>query len=394
MFPTVTTTYTLSVVSSLGGSPVTATVTVTVKTFTGKFVYVANSGGGISGFSLNDANGVLSELTNSPFDPTVNALHVSSDPQGKFLFVVNGDGVVNVNTLTVYAINQATGDLTGAIAYPTGTDPWTAAVDPSGQFVYVRCDGSISAFSLNGSTGALTPLAVPSVTTSGGSGEVLVHPSGKWLFTVGRTSSKLEVFALDPATGAITANSSTSLPDVPPINPGDPNLPAGPLSLALSRGGEYLFTKSEGTSGAVAQECLVYGFHVDVASGGLTALAPLDTGLANSVAYHGVSANPTQSVIYLTLVNSTNDYVTYALDLTSGLLTPLSGATLDPLSAAESDCFTVSRNGKWGFITDYTRSRIAVGAVDPATGILTKASITFVPVELFPVSITVVGTVQ
>jgi hypothetical protein len=98
-------------------------------------------------------------------------------------------------------------------------------------------------------------------------------------------------------------------------------------------------------------------------------------------------------VVYLTLVNSTNDYVAYALDLVSGALTPLSAATFAALGAAGSDCLTVSRNGKWGFLTDYNGSHIAVGAVDPSTGVLAPG-ITFVPVGLFPVSVTVVGTVQ
>ena len=378
--PAVTTTYTLTA-TNVVGVPVTAAVTVTVKAFTGKFVYVANSGGGVSAYKLNDATGVLTESVNSPFAETVAALHVTTDPAGKFLFVVNGDGVTNLNTLTVYTIDPATGDLTLVKSYATGVDPWTCAVDPTGQWVYVRCDGSISAFSLNATTGVLTPLATPSIPTAGGSGSVLIHPSGTLLFTVGRTSDQLNVFALDPATGSLSPDSTYSLP-----------AGTGPLSLALSHTGEYLFTKNEGASGSVATDCLVYGFHVNVISGGLIPLAPFDTHLQNSDAYHGVSGNPTQSVIYITLVGSTSDYAAYAFNLLTGTLTSLPAATYDLFGATGSDNLVVSRNGKWAFITDYNHAQIAVGTVDQSTGVITAP--TFKDAGQFPVSIAVVGSVQ
>ncbi len=378
--PAVTTTYTLTA-TNVVGVQVKVSVTVTVKAFTGKFVYVANSGGGVSAYKLNDATGVLTESVNSPFDQTLAALHVTTDPAGKFLFVVNGDGVTNLNTLTVYAIDPATGDLTLVKSYATGVDPWTCAVDPTGQWVYVRCDGSISAFSLNATTGALTPLATPSIPTVGGSGSVLIHPSGTLLFTVGRTSDQLNVFALDPATGSLSPDSTYSLP-----------AGTGPLSLALSHTGEFLFTKNEDASGSVATDCLVYGFHVNVISGGLIPLAPFDTHLQNSDAYHGVSGNPTQSVIYITLVGSSSDYAAYAFNLLTGTLTSLPAATYDLFGATGSDNLVVSRNGKWAFITDYTHAQIAVGTVDQTTGVITAP--TFKDAGQFPVAIAVVGSIQ
>ncbi len=380
VLPTVATTYTLTATNQVGATT-KKTFTVAVHSFTGKFVYVANSGGGVSGFSLNDTTGALVELGQSPWDEAKTALHVTSDPAGKFLFVVNGDGVVNLNTLTVYTINASSGSLTKVAAYSTGTDPWSSAVDPSGKFVYVRCDGSLSAFSLNTTTGVLAPLGTPSISTSGGSGEVVIHPSGLYLFTAGRTSDTLQVFNLNPATGALTANATQQLP-----------AGTGPLALALSHTGEYLFSKSEGVSGGAAQACLVYGYHIDIASGGLTELAPMDTGLQNSDAYHGVSGNSTQPVIYITLVNSDNDYAAYALDLTSGSLTPIMGSSYDLFDATGSDSLVVSRNGKWGFLTNSQDDQVAMGAVDSSTGVILDP--VFYGVGKFPVSIVVVGTVQ
>ncbi|WP_291270410.1 beta-propeller fold lactonase family protein [Geothrix sp.] len=379
VFPAATTTYTLTATNAVGATT-TAVMTVTVKAFTGKFVYVANSGGGISGFSLNETTGALAELGNSPFDDGTPALHVISDPEGKFLFAVNGDGLnQRPNTLTVFKIDSATGDLTEVAAYPTDPNPWASAVDPTGQFVYVRCDGLISSYGLNAVSGALTPLG--SVAASGGTGEVLIHPSGRLLFTVGRTSDQLQVFDLNPATGALSLNGGTTLPTG-----------TGPLALALSHSGEYLFTKSEGAAGGAAQECIVYGYYLDLQTGGLMPLAATDTGTTQADTFHGVSANPTQPVIYITLSTTDNDYAAYALNLVTGALSPLTGSTYALFGGTGSDNLMVSRNGLWGFMTDYWGNRIAVGAIDPATGVL--LSPTFHTVGASPVSVAVVGTVQ
>jgi DNA-binding beta-propeller fold protein YncE len=45
--------------------------------------------------------------------------------------------------------------------FPGGDGAWGEAIDPSGQFLYTTnsYDGRISMFTVNGTTGALTPVA-------------------------------------------------------------------------------------------------------------------------------------------------------------------------------------------------------------------------------------------
>ena len=377
--PAATTTYTLTTTSD-SGATATVTTTVTVLGFTSKFAYVANSGGGISAYTLSDGTGTLTELATSPIDVAVNTLHVTSDPQGKFLFAVNGDGLADVpNTLTAYTIAADTGALTKVATYPTGTNPWASAVDPSGSYLYVRCDSTLSVFAINPATGALT--AGTPVTTAGGTGDVLVHPSGRQLYTVGRTSDQLQVFGITASTGVPTLHSSLGLPSG-----------AGALSLALSNTGEVLFTKSEGAAGGAAQECIVYAYAVEIEAGGLLPLAPTDTGLTQADSYHGVSANPTQPVIYLTLATTGDDYAAYAYNLQTGVLTPLESSPYELFGGTGSDSLVVSRNGKWGLLTNYNGNQVAIGAIDPATGVLLGA--TKYSAGSFPVCVTVVGTIQ
>jgi 6-phosphogluconolactonase (cycloisomerase 2 family) len=380
--PAADTTYTLTVTNAIGVAS-TASVTVTVKAFVSKFLYVANGGGGISGFTLDDATGDLAAMAGSPFDASVPALHVTSDPQGRFLLAVNGDGVTNLNTLSIYQIDGATGNLTPVASNPsvaTGTDPWCAAVDPTGQFVYVRCDGAISSYRLDPASGLLTPLGT--VPTAGGSGDLVIHPSGKYLFTVGRTSDRLEVFDLDPATGALAPEGG---PYVLPSG-------TGPLGLALSNTGEYLFTKGEGASGGPAVNGAVFGYHVDIATGGLTPLGALITGLVSADAYHGLTFNPAQSVLYGAFETATYDAGAWSFSPTAGAMTPVAGSPYAWFGGDGSDQVVLSRNGRWAFLMDYNGQQVAVGSVDPVTGALTFKA--YAGVELFPVSATVVGVLQ
>ena len=82
-------------------------------------------------------------------------------------------------------------------------------------------------------------------------------------------------------------------------------------------------------------------------------------------AYHGVSANPTLPVIYITLATSNNDFAAYAMNLLTGELKAISGATYDMFSGTGSDSLVISRNGKWGFITNYYGGQVGISDVPP-----------------------------
>jgi len=101
---------------------------------------------------------------------------VAVDPTGRFLYVANtGNGTV-AGSVTACSINASTGALTliGTIATGGGLTSSTVAVqvDPSGQFVYTaNGDGAtVSAFTINQSTGALTAIGTPLATGSGSQG--------------------------------------------------------------------------------------------------------------------------------------------------------------------------------------------------------------------------------
>ena len=78
--------------------------------------------------------------------------------QAQFAYVAN----INDNTVSGYSIDRKTGALTPVPGSPfaTGILPFSVAVDPMAQFAYVtnRNSNTVSGYSIDRKTGALTPV--------------------------------------------------------------------------------------------------------------------------------------------------------------------------------------------------------------------------------------------
>src|ERR1700747_2674206 len=86
---------------------------------------------------------------------------ITTDPTGHYLFTANyGDGSVSV-----FSIDAVSGALTAISGSPfrVGGNPLAVTADVSGQFLYVTDlssnPGTVKAFTINGSTGALTTVS-------------------------------------------------------------------------------------------------------------------------------------------------------------------------------------------------------------------------------------------
>ena len=152
---------------------------------------MANYGGSISAFAIDSVTGALTVVPGSPF-PTAPALisgqvpganSVTVDPARKFLYAAINQG----NDISGYSINASTGALTPISGSPfsSGSVPMTVRVDPTGRYAYATnaYSNDISAYSIDSGTGALTPIA-GSPFSSGGSfpSGLAIDPSGAFLF--------------------------------------------------------------------------------------------------------------------------------------------------------------------------------------------------------------------
>jgi hypothetical protein len=156
-----------------------------------------------------------------------------------------------------YALDPASGAATPLAGSPFASDPgpFASAFAPSGKFLYLGCADSVQVFSV-GAAGALTAVAAQRVAITGrGNGEVLMHPSGRFLYVADRGAGAIKTYAVDRATGALTLTSNVSVS-------------GGPIGLTFDRAGATLVTRGAATDLANNASLEIYA--VDAYSGAAT----------------------------------------------------------------------------------------------------------------------------
>jgi 6-phosphogluconolactonase (cycloisomerase 2 family) len=183
----------------------------------GNLAYVnghPSSSPGFFAFSI-DSNGALNAIPGGPVANVAGSRRMAIDPTGKFAYVPNqnstGSGFAGV---FAFSINTTTGALTPVASYATSVGPSSIAFDPQGAFVYVACwggpssNGGLHSFAINGSTGALTQVA-GSPFHIAHSWAIAVNRAGTVLYEI--QASQLRSYAVG-ATGVLTEIPSMRLP--------------------------------------------------------------------------------------------------------------------------------------------------------------------------------------
>ena len=177
----------------------------------GNFLYASNLNsptGAISAFSINATTGALTQISGSPF-PTAGSSPgpsmMASDPTGKFLYV-SLSGTANANNqVAAFTVNSSTGALTPIAAPVTvGRDPQGLAVTPDGKFLFIAnfLDNTISAFSIDATSGVLTPITGSPFTANDAPFRVAIDPSGKFLDVTNNVGGNISVFTINSSTNS------------------------------------------------------------------------------------------------------------------------------------------------------------------------------------------------
>ncbi len=176
----------------------------------GRFVLVPNTGADkILQFQFDPATGKLTPnaipeiLTPKGDGPR----HLVFHPSGKFLYAVNEKG----SSTTAFQFNSSTGTLTALQTLPTLPADFTGnnscadiEITPDGKFLYGSNRGhdSLARYAIDAATGRLTALGhTPTEKTPR---EFAIDPTGRLLLAAGQSSNRLAVYRLDPATGALS----------------------------------------------------------------------------------------------------------------------------------------------------------------------------------------------
>jgi len=247
----------------------------------GRFVYVSNQDSDfLSGYRIDRSTGALTAVPGTlTVGPQTNA--ATFDSQGRFLYVINGLAASSIRAFTV----NGDGTLTAVgTALPAGSRAHNVTVDPTNKFVFVASedsndthwytiqpDGSLAAggsiagsgggadavaavstfayvanrgglvqnFSVNQSTGALTPVASQPTISSGTTTHAITSdtPNHNFVYALNINSSNVNAYRVDKTTGALTAVTGQPFPTIG----------TNPEGIASSKDG-FLYTANFATN--------------------------------------------------------------------------------------------------------------------------------------------------
>ncbi|MBA4150170.1 MAG: lactonase family protein [Verrucomicrobia bacterium] len=236
----------------------------------GKSVLVANYGGGSVAALPIQPDGHLAEAS-SFIQHTGSSVHPSRQkephahviqvsPDNRFAFVAD----LGLDKVLIYKLDAAKGLLApndpAFASVPPGAGPRHFSFHPNGRFAYVinELDCTVTAFDYNKKRGALNPVQTlstlptgQSVESSFSTAEVVVHPSGKFLYGSNRGHDTIAVFTVDQKTGKL---------DLIQNEPTQGNIPR---NFNIDPTGKFLLAANQNSDNVVV-------FRIDAKSGRLT----------------------------------------------------------------------------------------------------------------------------
>jgi 3-carboxymuconate cyclase len=229
-----------------------------------KYLYAINemtnpdgSRSSVTAFAIDAATGNLTQL-NSVSSEGAGPAHMSLDAAGKFIFVANyGGGSISVlpvredgslgaavdvhqNTDAIGS-RHATNAPRGSFALNGHDRPHAhmIAADPGNRFVLATdlSQDRIYVYKFDSTTGKLSPAAIPfaSVATGDGPRHFVFHPNSRWFYLLEEEASQVAFFHYNPQSGELTSQQTISA--LPPGFAGS-NFAA---EIAISPDGKFLY---------------------------------------------------------------------------------------------------------------------------------------------------------
>jgi 6-phosphogluconolactonase (cycloisomerase 2 family) len=288
-------------------------------------------------------------------------------PSKNILYAINSFD----DTISIFNV-ASDGTLTlGSTPIAVGASPNAVVIDPSGKYLLVTNNfssgggyngGDISVFSIDASTGALSPVGSPVPANTNPTNILFTH-SGKF------------VYVSNPEIGMVTgfafANGVLSLVPETPVSSGQGG---GALGLAVDGSDQFLYvTNPSATNPPPNQSTIgnISGFNIDRTSGALTPI--LGSPFTSTVGGQGpttITIDPTGRLVYAVTPGSSLSVWCFEITSTNGQLVAV---TDSPFSVAAGGLFALfDPSGRFFYIG----SAIGIEAYtyNPSTGALTPIS--------------------
>ena len=279
----------------------------------GRFAYVASGNGTVAAFTVDSLDGSLTPVSGSPYTVGTSlgsGTVLAIDPAGKFLYVAGG------SSLYAFAIDSTAGGLSAAAGSPYSFSAYSVTVDPSGKYLVAFGGSGSSSYSINGATGALT--AAGSAVTGCGSSSMAFEPSGHFLYGAG---GGISACSFDSGSGALVLVAGSPL-----VSPA-----AGGFSgVAVHPSGAFLYASDLNCNDNGPSNWL-YGYLIDPATGGLTAIDGSPFALpGGSGCYYDEAVATEASGNFVYTVDANYGTAAYTVNQTTGALTLASNSFSGP----------------------------------------------------------------
>ncbi len=345
----------------------------------------------VLGFTVDANTGGPTPIPGSPFNVGgFLPIHVTSDPLGRFLWVLSEytsctTPYLTNGAITSYKVDSATGALTQTGSAPSSSfEPLWTSTDAAGKFLFAAnfclvrgsCAGEIDVYSIDQTDGTLTSVAgSPFAAQISQSSAIAIDPNAQLAFVGGQGAVSVLSFNSNGQLGLAAGPYLSQSPA--PSNTGFTGIddvaidPTGKFAIGLNR-------------------CNSCPSNLEVWSIGANGiLTPLGITVTNARTVDFFTLDPTGRFLY-TVSNGTTSAVAagWSLNQTTGALTALPG--LPPtLPTPYAFVLAPDPSGKFLFTvsdasgledTTCTESQLVSLAINPTSGVLTRNPASSAPI--------------
>ena len=327
-------------------------------------VYVGTQESRIRALRFDTATGKLSEIGVVAQGPK--STWVSAHPQLPALYSVDDDNT-REGSVTAYAVNRTTGALTKMNAVPAGGSGTTNLWLDERATTLLAANfggGSVSSITVNADASLGSLISTIKETGSGPNRRqasahahsAVIDPSGRYVLVPDLGADRVFIYRYDPATHALLGDASSGpAPFVAPAG-------SGPRHIAFASDGTLAYLLTE-----LSAEVMVLRW--DASNARLTLVQTLPV---SSAAFQGVKSGAEIALSrdgrFVYVENrGENELVVYRVNAGSGTLSEMQRIS----SGGDKPWgFAIHPSGKWMLVANQRNGKVSVFSIDTATGLL------------------------
>src|SRR5208282_3643042 len=269
---------------------------------------------------IDGATGAITMGAQTPQEQDTSPTGLALLPSKKFLYAINSNA--RANSISIFNV-ASDGTLTNTRTAPTpagGSSPTSAVIDPSGKYLLVTnnsCNndiGCVSVFSIDGGSGALTPVGSP-VPANEYPSEILITASGKFVYVTNPTIGAITAFTFSNSDGTLTQLPGSPFSSLPGGG-------GGAFGLAVDGSEQFLYVTNPSATNPppyAATNGNISGFTIG-ADGALTPISGSPFTAANGSGPSAITVDPGSTFVYATTTGSSASIWCFSINPADGVL--------------------------------------------------------------------------